>query len=74
MFLRGENDEIFFDNTTNEEIEKLIDVMQITRPRQVMIYPIDRNTPAQKLIKLDETEMKSIAKKIEIAGFNVLYV
>jgi len=71
MFLRGEHNGIFIDNTTVEEISGLIEIMELTKPRQVMIYPIDRATPAKNLIKLDAEEMQKIATQIEAKGFNV---
>ena len=74
MFLRGENNGDIFDNTTDAEISNLLTVMQETKPRQIMIYSIDRATPAQNLVKLDKTEMERIAKKIENIGFNVMCV
>ena len=74
MFLRGEIDGQIVDNTTAEEVSGLIEIMKITKPRQVMIYGIDRKTPAKNLIKLSSEEMQKIAAKIEAAGFNVLYV
>jgi wyosine [tRNA(Phe)-imidazoG37] synthetase (radical SAM superfamily) len=74
MFLRGENDYKIFDNTTDDEINSLIKIMKLTNPRQVMIYPIDRETPSKSLIKLNSDEMKSIADKISKNGFNVMYV
>ena len=74
MFLRGENNGDIFDNTTDMEISNLLTVMQETQPRQVMIYPIDRETPAKNLIKLDKVEMERIAEIIKNSGFNVTYV
>lgn len=75
MFLRSiENGKIAIDNTTEEEIQGLINVMTETNPRQIMIYPIDRETPAKNLIKLDTNEMQRIADTITKAGFNVMFV
>ncbi|MPN56799.1 hypothetical protein SDC9_204491 [bioreactor metagenome] len=48
--------------------------MTETNPRQIMIYPIDRETPAKNLIKLDTNEMHRIADTITKAGFNVMFV
>jgi len=74
MFLRSFIDGKTIDNTTDSEVEDLIKVLKETQPKQVMIYPVDRQTPAKNLIKLDKDEMIKIATKIEKSGFNVLYV
>jgi wyosine [tRNA(Phe)-imidazoG37] synthetase (radical SAM superfamily) len=74
MFLRGEINGDSIDNTTDLEIDGLINIMKETKPKQVMIYPIDRDSPVKKLVKLDRTEMKKIATIIENNGLNVLYV
>ena len=53
---------------------KHIELMKKTNPRQVMIYPIDRETPAKNLVKLNSKEMKRIYNIIKDAGYNVLAV
>lgn len=74
MFIKGTWNNKVFDNTTAKEINALLDIMKQTKPRQVMIYPIDRETPAKDLVKLDRSEMRRISKIIEEAGYNVLAV
>ncbi len=74
MFLRGKINDKIIDNTTETEIIGLINAMKETNPKQVMIYPLDRITPANNLIKLDINEMKKIADMIKNAGFSVLCV
>ena len=72
MFLKGEHNGNFIDNTSEEEVNGLIEVMRETRPRLIMIYPIDRETPAQNLVKLDKVEMLRLENMISKAGFNVV--
>ncbi len=72
IFLRGKLNGENIDNTTDEELLGLIDIIKQTRPRQIMIYPIDRETPAQDLIKLDKKEMQRLAKIISQEQFDVL--
>jgi hypothetical protein len=33
-----------------------------------MLYPIDRDTPAVNLVKIDKTELELIAKRVEELG------
>ncbi|MCL2039308.1 MAG: radical SAM protein [Bacteroidetes bacterium] len=74
MFLRGKINGQIIDNTTEIEINGLINAIKKTNPKQIMIYPIDRITPADNLTKLDAHEMQKIANIIRNAGFNVLCV
>jgi len=71
MFLRGEFKGEKFDNTTDEEVEAWLKALDEIRPRQVMIYTIDRETPAQNLEKIGEAELNVIAGKVKAHGFDV---
>lgn len=71
MMLRGEYDGKYIDNTTDTEIEALIRAYEKIGPRQVMLYSIDRRTPAQNLIKVEHKELDSIARRICARGINV---
>lgn len=71
MLLRGSWDGAAIDNTTDEEINALIDAYRRIQPRQVMIYSIDRRTPAQSLEKIQLTELESIAGRIRREGIDV---
>lgn len=64
MFLRGEHDGVKLDNTTPEEVEALIEAYRQIKPREVMIYSIDRKTPAEKLEKVSKEELQKIADQI----------
>ncbi len=68
MLLRGEHEGIAVDNTTPEEIDALIDAYRIIRPREVMLYSLDRSTPEEKLRKVERDEIARIAAKVEEAG------
>lgn len=71
MFLRGEHDGKRIDNTTDEEIDALIDAYRRIAPKEVMIYSIDRKTPEEHLEKISSEEMERIGKRIADAGINV---
>lgn len=67
MILRGEHDGIKVDNTTPEEIEALIEAYKKIRPREIMIYSLDRSTPEEKLIKVEKPELEAIGRRIQEA-------
>lgn len=67
MFTRGEHDGHAFDNTTGPEVQALIDAYRVIRPREVMVYSIDRKTPEQSLQKVGKDELQRIADRITAA-------
>lgn len=71
MFLRGERDGVKVDNTTEEEIEGWIAALKQIKPRQVMIYTIDRETPLKSLYKVSKTDLDAIAERARNEGFDV---
>jgi wyosine [tRNA(Phe)-imidazoG37] synthetase (radical SAM superfamily) len=71
MFLRGECNGAFIDNTTPEELAKWLDVVSLLRPREVMNYTIDRETPAQGLQKIPLHELEQIAEKVKQMDISV---
>ena len=71
MFLRGEFKGETVDNTTDEEVEAWLNALDEIRPQQVMIYTIDRETPAQQLEKVSQEELKTIAQKVKERGIDV---
>lgn len=64
MFLRGEYDGVRIDNTVDREVEALIDAYKKISPREVMIYSIDRKTPAENLEKVPREELDRIGERI----------
>ncbi len=71
MFLRGEYQGQKIDNSTPEEVEAWLSAMKAIHPKQIMIYTIDRETPAKQLEKLNVTELNHIAEKARQCGFDV---
>ncbi len=71
MILRGVHNGAYVDNTTDEEIEALIRAYMEIRPKEVMLYSLDRSTPEEKLIKVEKEELDRIAAKIKAAGIKV---
>ena len=60
MFLRGEYLGQKIDNTSPEEVEAWLRLIDEIRPRQVMVYSLDRDTP-----------LRSIAARVEQLGIAV---
>lgn len=60
LFVRGEVDGVKVDNTTREEIHAWINHIRFIRPRYVMLYSIDRNTPAPGLEIVSKDELHQI--------------
>lgn len=72
MFIRGTYGGVTFDNTTEPEISALIEAYKAIKPSEVMIYSIDRKTPADGLVKITAEELDVIAEKIRKAGIKVM--
>ncbi len=64
MILRGEHDGKRIDNTTDAEVEALIEAYRRVKPREVMIYSLDRSTPEEKLVKVEKPELEAIGDRI----------
>ncbi|MDR1406068.1 MAG: radical SAM protein [Prevotellaceae bacterium] len=64
LFLRGACDGKNFDNSTPEEIAKWLEMVQLTHPREIMLYTINRDTPARTLQKLTREALQAIAQKV----------
>jgi wyosine [tRNA(Phe)-imidazoG37] synthetase (radical SAM superfamily) len=69
MFIRGEYKGQHFDNTTKEEVDAWLELLEKINPQQVMIYTIARDTPSEGIEKVSEAELKEIARRVEGKGF-----
>lgn len=65
MMVRGEHDGQIVDNTTDAEIDALINAYLAIKPKEIMLYSIDRKTPEEKLVKVPAEDLKRIARNIE---------
>lgn len=68
MFLRGEYLGKRVDNTTEEEVVAWLKLVAEIRPKQVMVYSLDRDTPCQTLEKVEKDELREIAARVEALG------
>ena len=68
MFLRGEYAGKRVDNTTEEEVSAWLKLVEEIKPKQVMVYSLDRDTPCQTLEKVEKEELREIAARVEALG------
>lgn len=71
LFVRGHYLGRVVDNTNPEELNAWLNLLQIIQPKSVMLYSIDRETPAEGLMKIPRQELELIAKKVMQTGINV---
>ena len=71
MILEGEHDGHDVSNTSPDEIRALIEAYKAIRPREVMLYSIDRTTPAEKLRKVPRERLEEIAEAVRAEGIEV---
>jgi wyosine [tRNA(Phe)-imidazoG37] synthetase (radical SAM superfamily) len=71
LFLRGNFNGQAIDNATEREVSAWLKLIHEIKPSQVMIYTIDRDTPAEGLEKVKIEELKQIASRVEALGIKV---
>ena len=71
LFLKGNFKNEIIDNTTEEELAEWMKLIVEIKPSQVMIYTIDRDTPATGLEKVKIDELNLIAQRVRALGFQV---
>lgn len=74
MFMKGmikdkDGNKISVDNCLDKYIAPYIEALKRIKPRQVMIYTLDREWPTEGLQKVEKETMDIIAEKIRLAGF-----
>lgn len=71
MFMKGSYEGVSVDNTGDEYVLPWIEAVKQIAPRQVMIYTIDRETPAHELKKATHEELDRIAAMLRNEGLEV---
>ncbi|MBR2947496.1 MAG: radical SAM protein [Bacteroidales bacterium] len=71
MFLKGSVDGKYIDTTDPEIVSHWVKIALDLKPREIMMYTLDRQTPAQGLIKVTVEEMEKIAQPLINAGIKV---
>ena len=64
MFMQGES----VDNTSDKYVNPWLDAIKQIVPQQVMIYTIDRETPAKGLLKATHEQLDAIRDRVIAAG------
>ena len=67
MFLKGPE----FDSSAPEVLLPWMDIVRRVHPREIMVYTIDRPTPAEGLQKFTEAEMRVLVQPLIGEGFNI---
>lgn len=67
MFLKSRD----FDSSTPEVLHGWMDIVRLLKPREVMVYTIDRPTPEEGLQKFTVEEMRSLLDPLIREGFQV---
>ena len=68
MFMKGECNGNTVDNTGEEYVGPWLAAIKEIAPQQVMVYTIDRETPAQGLLKATHEELDAIRDRVIAAG------
>jgi len=68
MFMNGEYEGKSVSNVSDDYVTPWLDAVKAIGPREVMIYTIDRETPAQGLLKATHEQLDSIGKRVEKIG------
>ena len=67
MFLRSEE----FDTVKDGALSRWMDIVRELKPREVMVYTIDRETPDKTLGKFTVEQMAALVQPLVDEGFNI---
>ncbi len=67
MFLRSSD----FDSSDPARLNAWMDIVRELRPREIMVYTIDRETPSKDLSKFTEEQMREMVQPLINEGFNI---
>ena len=67
MFLRSKD----FDSSDPVQLAAWMDIVRMLGPREVMVYTLDREAPAEGLVKFTVEEMKDLVQPLVDEGFQV---
>ena len=63
-----------FDSSSPEVVGPMMDIVRLLKPREWMVYTIDRATPMQGLEKFSPQEMKALVKPVIDEGFTKVQI
>ena len=67
MFLRSPS----FDTASAGNLSGWMDLVRRLKPREIMVYTLDRETPEKDLVKFSVDEMAALVKPLADEGFNI---
>jgi len=68
LFFKGTFNGTKIDNTSANEVAAWLNAIKQINPKSVMLYTLDRPTPAKNLYKADEQRLKEISQEVEKLG------
>ena len=68
IFIKGKHQNQSVDNTSNTYVQPWLNTLSQIQPREVMIYTIDRETPAHDLKKATPQELQAISQQVRQLG------
>ncbi len=71
LFLQAKYKGVVIDNTSDVELQALLNAYSLLKPSEVMIYCIDRDTPLDTINKIPPDRMNEIADHIRLLGIKV---
>ena len=60
-----------FDSSSPEVLEGWMDIVRELRPREIMVYTLDRPAPQDGLVKFTEDEMRELVRPLTDEGFKI---
>ena len=67
MFLRSEE----FDLSSEDNMSRWMDIVRELKPREIMVYTIDRETPDKTLTKYTVDQMRALVQPLLDEGYNI---
>ncbi len=71
LFMQGESEGVSYDNTSEKYVEPYLEALKRIKPSQVMLYTIDRETPARGLLKATPQQLDNIAERVRALSLDV---
>lgn len=71
MFMEGSHEGEYVGNCSPSFVNPWLEAIQRIKPRQVMIYTIDRETPSPLLLKATHEQLDSIAEQVRKLGIDI---
>ena len=68
MFMRGDYNGESVDNTGEDFVAPWLEAVKAIKPQQVMVYTMDRETPAQGLLKASHEQLDNIRDRVIAMG------